>query len=83
MSVVLGEKYQDAITGIEGTAISTTTYLFGCIVVGLSRLDKEGKEFTAYFDEPRLIAVEQATPKVESKATSGGPQETPPPRDVP
>lgn len=83
MSVVLGEKYTDSITGINGIAISSTTYLYGCIIIGLSQVDKDGKEFTAYFDEPRLSPVDVDVPPVESLARSGGPHDAPPSRQVP
>ncbi len=81
-SVVLGERYRDSITGFEGVAVSSATYLYGCIRVQLERADKDGKSESDYFDEQRLVLVPAGDP-VATTATSGGPGDAPPARAIP
>lgn len=69
---ILGERYKDNITGFEGVAVSRTTYLYGCVRIGLEGKGKPGE--TIFFDEQRLVNT--------SQASSGGPMPSPPSRDV-
>ena len=71
--IELGKKVKDSITGFEGIAIARIEYLNGCISVEVrpTKLSSEGKMIDAeWIDEQNLIT--------KSKATSGGPQDTPP-----
>jgi hypothetical protein len=70
--IELGKKYKDSITGFEGVATSRTTYISGCVHVGLQApVDKDGKvPDTAFFDEERIDP--------ESKVKTGGPADHPP-----
>lgn len=69
--VKLGLMYEDAITGFKGYATGRTTYLYGCVRVGLE--SKEKPTEMVWFDEQRLVAF--------SPATSGGPMPYAPSRD--
>lgn len=75
MSVQLGKRYRDSLTGIEGIATSRTTYLYGCVRVGLETLAKEGEPKDLWFDEQRL--VDEAGNPVDTDATTGGPYPDP------
>lgn len=75
MSVQLGDKVTDSITGITGTAVSRHDYLYGCVTFGVELLGADGKPETYHFDEQRLTS--------EPSATSGGPQIVPPARPRP
>jgi len=68
--IVLGEKYRDNQTGIEGTAVGVHFYQFGCERVSLESVNKgEIKEYG--FDAPRLTHIETG---VTAKTTkTGGP----------
>lgn len=79
MEAILGRRYKDNITGFEGTAVSRTEYLYGCVRVALEGLDGN-KPYVEWFDEQRLIDVVTEEP-VETTATTGGPHPTPPSRD--
>ena len=71
--IELGQKVKDNITGFTGIAIAKCEYLNGCISIEVkpTKLDKDGKMLGAqWIDEQRLT--------VKSKATTGGPQDTPP-----
>jgi hypothetical protein len=84
METILGEVYQDMITGFEGVATSRTTYLYGCVRVALEpKTLHEGKPIEAnYFDEQRLVHVKSGE-KVTTDAKSGGDWRVPPRRDPP
>lgn len=57
--VVLGKKYRDNITGIEGTAIMVTFHLHACEQVTLEYLNKDGDKSSFFtVDVGRLINVE-------------------------
>jgi len=60
MTIELGSKVKDPITGFEGIAISRTIYLTGCAVIGVRPpMGKDGKEpDVAHFDEPMLNLLE-------------------------
>jgi hypothetical protein len=69
--VTLGQKYTDRITGFKGVAVVRSTWLNGCINVGLEPPAKGGKlEDIQYFDEQRLVG--------KSPARAGGPQRSTP-----
>lgn len=79
--IKLGFKVKDYITGFTGIAIAKTKYLHGCTQFGVRSQElHEGKPINpVWFDEPRLIIVEEA-PVFRSEGsdpTNGGPQPTP------
>lgn len=77
-TVQLGHKYRDTITGLTGTAMSRSTFLYGCVRVGIEAVI-EGKPEEFWFDEQRLEEAETRQP-VTTDARSGGPRRTPPAR---
>lgn len=71
--VILGERYRDDLTGVEGVATARINFLHGCERVTLEVLnDKDGelKEYT--FDAPRLIRVVTQQPVEMKVAKTGG-----------
>lgn len=81
----LGDKVRDNITGFEGVAVAKSTYLNGCVSVGVKSTKlHEGKPLnTEWIDEQQLEVLlihpvsDEAVEVVES-AESSGPQEIPP-----
>lgn len=68
--IVLGERYRDEQTGIEGTAVGLHFYQFGCERVSLESVNKgEIKEYG--FDAPRLTRVSTGVTAKTDK--TGGP----------
>lgn len=60
--IKLGSRVKDKITGFEGIAIASVTYLTGCEQIGITPpLDKDGKLVeTQYFDITRLEVIDDA-----------------------
>ena len=62
MSIKLGQKVRDTLTGLEGVAISRTEFLYGCvrILVQPHGLTKDGavKE-PVFVDEPQVEALRE------------------------
>lgn len=80
MSIQLGDKAKDLVTGFTGICIARTQWLNGCtrIVLQSEKLDKEGKPNDGQtFDEPQLALVKSAVvpaPATNSPARrTGGP----------
>lgn len=70
--VVLGDRYRDPITGLEGVATSVTFYLHACERVALEFL-KDGEVKWESFDAPRLVHVTSgAQPKTDRTGGPGG-----------
>ena len=67
--IVLGEKYRDEQTGIEGIATSVSFYQHACERVVLE-LVVEGKIEEFVFDAPRLTHIE-TNQKATSEKTGG------------
>lgn len=62
VTVELGKKYRDKVSGYEGVATAVTEFLYACRRVTLdSFAEGEVKQFS--FDEPQLEAVE--APQIE------------------
>ena len=82
----LGDRVKDPITGMTGIVTCITTWLHGCIRIGVQPEKlKDGKPLEAiYFDQsqlelvkkrvhaPMVLAVQEA-PKPETRRSSGGP----------
>jgi hypothetical protein len=74
----MGKMFRDPITGYEGTATQRVEYLSGCFHIALERGDKDGKPQTEYFDEQRLVALEE-TPSHADEGERRSPGTPPPP----
>lgn len=84
--VELGDRVKDPVTGFVGIACVLSTWLNGCIRIGIQpeKLDKDGKVQEAqYFDQGGLVVVKKRVhrpviftateaPK-ETRRSSGGP----------
>lgn len=78
--VVLGERYLDTVTGVEGVATARHEYQFGCVRVTLE-WQKDGEPKAESFDEQRLRAADGRP--VELTARTGGPGTVPAARPTP
>lgn len=78
--IVLGDRYRDPITGLEGVATSVTWYLHACERVALEFL-KDGEVKFEGFDAPRLIHVETDTQPTTTRTGGPGGREAGPRRD--
>lgn len=86
MTIELGSRVKDKVTGFEGIAIGETRWLHGCLryTVQPEGVDKDGNQKpTAAFDEPQLIVLAgpkktkvHATPPALA-ARTGGPRPEP------
>lgn len=68
--IVLGERYRDEQTGIEGTVIGVHFYQFGCERASVEAV-VDGKIEEYGFDAPRLTRIK--TGKVATSTKTGGP----------
>ena len=57
MSVKLGEKVKDSLTGFEGTVVGRAEYLYGCV---RCQLVGENPDKDVWIDEQRLEAIPTA-----------------------
>lgn len=76
--VVLGEKYRDRQTGLEGHAVARVEFQYGCDRVTLEVLkpDKTLEELT--FDAPRLERYDETGKPISTDDdTPGGPRSSP------
>lgn len=70
--VVLGERYRDTQTGIEGVATSLHFYQHACERVTLEAVSVKSGELVEYaFDAPRLVAVKAPDEPVRQQRTGG------------
>ncbi|KKM21381.1 hypothetical protein LCGC14_1635920 [marine sediment metagenome] len=75
MTIELGQKVKDTVTGFTGIATATTTYLHGCRRIAVQpKVDKDGNiPECQVFDEPQLECLGKK-PKVKSgERDTGGP----------
>jgi len=75
--IALGDKVRDMMTGFEGIATGTTTFLHGCkrIAIQSAKLH-DGKPIDLqWFDEPQVELVEKKN--VPAAPPAGGPQHDP------
>lgn len=72
--IILGDKYRDSQTGIEGTATAVSFYQFGCERVNLEAV-VQGKIEEYGFDAPRLTHIPSGV-RAESPKR-GGPDKAP------
>ena len=71
--IKLGDKYKDKITGYTGIATARVIFLTGCVRVELTstKLSKEGKPQSEYFDEMNLVTLGGRKPKNVSEKPAG------------
>lgn len=77
MTVTLGNRYQDKVSGWEGIATARYEYLNGCVRYEIAFHDKDGKPEAFVFDEDQLIEVAAEGVAHQPKPT-GGPQDNKP-----
>ena len=72
-SAQLGDRVKDPITNFTGIVNSVTTWLHGCIRMGVQpeKLDKDGKvKAEVYFDQSQLVVAKKAAHKPVVLATA-------------
>lgn len=75
--IVLGERYRDTQTGIEGVATSVHFYQYACERVTLEVLNKDGEINEYAFDAPRVVSVSSGVvPEVTKTGGPGGVHES-------
>lgn len=80
MTIELGSKVKDKVTGYEGVATARTEWITGCVRYAVlpSTLTKDGATRTEeWFDEDRLEVTAKPTAKLRSVRRLGGPQRDP------
>ena len=72
--IELGDTVVDKVSGLEGTAVSRTEYLNGCVNYGvMPKLKKGATEMPSWnIDEDQLRVVKKKAVKVK-KTPTGGP----------
>ena len=73
MTIKLGQKVRDTVSGFEGIAECRTEWRFGCSRIGIrpQKLDEKGVPMeTVHFDEPQVEVVED-TPDPKTKRAYG------------
>ncbi len=87
MTIKLGDKVKDVVSGFTGRATGRAEYITGCVqfLVMPDKVDKEGKFLEGHwFDEDRLKKVPRTKrltlqPAARAKKSpTGGPQSSPP-----
>ncbi|HUY27276.1 MAG TPA: hypothetical protein VMV27_07620 [Candidatus Binataceae bacterium] len=85
-SIQLGDRVKDPVTGLSGIATCITTWLHGCIRIGVQpETVKDGKVPDAiYFDQSQLVLVKKCVhapmmlsvveaPAAPERRSNGGP----------
>ena len=77
--IQLGQKVRDSLTGVEGTAIGITEWLYGCRRIIIQPYgEKDGKPFEAFTaDEPGVEVVAERTAPPAPEPRRHGPAPTP------
>lgn len=77
--IQLGDTVKDPVTGYSGIAAGRTTWLNGCVRIGVQAKMRDGKvPELEWFDETQLVG-----PKLKKTQAAGGPQQDPTPRSEP
>lgn len=79
MSIELGNKVRDLVTGFEGIAISRIEYLNGCVQIGVKgpAVDNETKD-AHYLDIDQIERIDDGVaPAIKKKQTGGVMAEAP------
>lgn len=87
MSVNLGDKVKDSVTGLEGIVTGKTDYLNGCTRVHVQPQElKDGKPVDfSVFDEPQLEVIQRDAVKADRRPSgekTGGPRPDTPTRST-
>lgn len=69
--LVMGEKYKDNTTGIEGTLVAVHFYQHACERATLRYVNKHNEVTEVSFDAPELVNL--ATKKLATATRPGGP----------
>lgn len=69
--IILGDRYLDKQTGIEGVASAVYFYQHGCERVNIEVLNKDGELKEYGFDSPRLTHVQTGVTATTTR--TGGP----------
>lgn len=81
MTIKLGSRVRDTLTGFEGIATGRTTFLFGCVRVCIESPELEkGETIENWFDEQRVETVKKKPVKISAEAdpkAPGGPHPNP------
>lgn len=77
MTINLGDKAKDTITGLTGTVVSRHEYLNGCVRLALQPAElKDGKPVdSSVFDIQQIELIEAAKPRAVDP--TGGPRDEP------
>ncbi len=72
--ITLGSTVKDPITGLQGTAVARTTWLYGCvrILVQPNRVKDGTPADPTYVDEPQLEVVKPKRAKKVATPPAGG-----------
>lgn len=85
MSIELGDRVKDVITGYEGIVNGRTKWLTGCDTIGIlpTELDKDGKtREPMWVDVTRIEVIEKGAIKLgkgDKSEDNGGPHDAPTP----
>ena len=73
--IKLGQKVRDSITGMEGTAVARTEFLYGCVRIAVQTTELKGGTpvDAVYIDEPQLELVKN-TPRPKGDENKHGPR---------
>lgn len=81
MSIQLGQRVRDTVSGFEGVVVCRAEWLNGCIRFSVqARVDKDGKlPELQWIDEPQCEALEDppATNPIRQPQRMGGPRNDP------
>lgn len=83
MTINLGDRARDQVTGFEGVVVARTVWLHGCVRVTLQpqKLDAGKIIEPQTFDEKQLTLVRRSvvasTPEEKRPTTTGGPRPAP------
>lgn len=79
--VVVGERYRDEQTGLEGVATAVHFYQYACERATVEHLNNDGEVTETTFDAPRLVSL--ATGVRATTERTGGPARAGETRSVP
>ncbi len=85
MTINLGDKCKDRITGFTGTCVAKTQWLYGCMRITIQPDGlHDGKPIDAHtFDEPQIELIETSVPVAKELTKTGGPIPTPKTKTTP
>lgn len=79
MTIQLGKKVKDVVSGFTGTATARSEYLNGCVRYCVEALDKTNNSLTElWFDEQRLEPIERGEDVRPRVRKTGGTRPAPP-----